>query len=170
LQAPLGFWNHWYGPWCHPEWDRTTYLACFQMILERCGPPDAPLNCGATILHQIAAMGNHVRPEERVAFATAALDADARLDLRDDLLKSTPLGWACHWGREELVRLFLERGADPGEKDAEPWARPLARAEKRGHHSISATLRASTIPVSPEEKLPAQDQHDAEDSQRRKRS
>jgi ankyrin repeat protein len=83
------------------------------MILEKCGPPNTPLNCGATILHQIVVMGDHVRPEERVAFATAALDAGAQTDLRDDLLKSTPLGWACRWGRDDLVRLFLERGADP---------------------------------------------------------
>jgi ankyrin repeat protein len=141
LQAPLGFWNHWIGPWCHHEWDRSTYLTCFQMILEKCAPPNAPLNCGATILHQIVAMGDHVKPGERVAFATAALDAGARMDLRDDLLKSTPLGWACRWGREELVRLFLERGADPEEKDAEPWATPLAWAERKGHHGIAALLQ-----------------------------
>jgi hypothetical protein len=61
-----------------------------EMLLERCGPPNAPLDCGATILHQIVAMGDHVTTEERKAFATAALDADARMDLRDDLLKSTP--------------------------------------------------------------------------------
>jgi len=29
-----------------------------------------------------------------MAFAAAALDAGARMDLRDDLLKSTPLVWA----------------------------------------------------------------------------
>ena len=46
-----------------------------------------------------------VRPEERVAFATAAIDAGARFDIRVDLLKSTPLGWACRWSREELVPL-----------------------------------------------------------------
>lgn len=89
--------------------------------------------------------GDHVTSEERAAFAGAALDAGARLDLRDDLLRSTPLGWACRWGREELVRLFLNRGADPVEADAEPWATPLAWAEKKGHSAIIALLR-STIP------------------------
>jgi ankyrin repeat protein len=143
LLAPLGFWNHWIGPWCHPEWDRTGYLEIFKMILERSGPPNAPLRNGATILHEIVTTGDHVTDEERVAFATAALDAGARLDLRDDILKSTPLGWACRWGREELARLFLARGADPVEQDAEPWARPLAWAEKKGYHAIATILRGS---------------------------
>src|SRR5262249_7065680 len=35
------------------------------------------------------------------------------------------------WGRADLVRLFLERGADPLEKDAEPWATPLVRGRRR---------------------------------------
>ena len=35
----------------------------------------------------------------RVAFATLLLDAGVRLDLRDNLLESTPLGWAYRWGR-----------------------------------------------------------------------
>ena len=87
--------------------------------------------------------------EERVAFAAAALDAGARMDLRDKLLKSTPLGWACRWGHEELVRLFLERGADPIEKDAEQWATPLAWAEKKGHHTIAAMLRQCGDKFSP---------------------
>jgi ankyrin repeat protein len=141
LGAPLGFWNHWIGPWCHHEWDRTTYLTCFKMILERCGPPIGPSRFGTTILHEVVTMGDHVTPEERVAFATAALDAGARMDARDDLLKSTPLGWSCRWGREELVRAFLQRGADPVEADAEPWATPLAWARKKGYADIEATLR-----------------------------
>ena len=71
----------------------------------------------------------------------AGLDAGARMDLRDDLLKSTPLGWACRWGREELVRLLLDRGADPVEADAEPWARPKAWAEKMGHGAVLVALQ-----------------------------
>jgi ankyrin repeat protein len=144
LTAPLGFWNHWIGPWCHPEWDRSTYLTCFKMILERVGPPNRQLRFGATLLHEIVTMDDHVTTDEKVAFATAALDTGARLDQRDNLLKSTPLGWACRWGREEFVRLFLERGADPVESDAEPWATPLAWAEKKGHTAILAMLRQAT--------------------------
>jgi ankyrin repeat protein len=141
LQSPLGFWNHWIGPWCHLEWDRTGYLTCFRMILERCGAPNGRIRLGTTILHGIVTMGDHVAPGERVAFAAAALDAGARMDLRDDLLKSTPLGWACRWGRDELARLFLQRGADPVEADAEPWATPLAWARRMGHAALLALLQ-----------------------------
>jgi hypothetical protein len=65
-----------------------------------------------------------------VQLATILLDAGARLSVRDDPLRSTPLGWACRWGRVEIARLFLARGADPVEADAEPWATPRAWAQK----------------------------------------
>jgi ankyrin repeat protein len=75
-----------------------------------------------------------------VQLATILLDAGARLDVRDDLLKSTPLGWACRWGRVEMVKLFLARGADPVEADAEAWATPRAWAEKMGYPEIVKLL------------------------------
>ncbi len=141
LLAPLGFWNHGGGPWCHHEWDRTGYIEIFRLILERSGPPDAALRNGATILHEIVTAANHVTAAERVRLATGALDAGARLDLRDDLLQSTPLAWACRWGRAELVELYLSRGADPVEREAEAWARPLEWARKKGRTEIVAMLR-----------------------------
>jgi hypothetical protein len=73
--------------------------------------------------------------------AALLLDAGARLDLRDDLLKSSPLGWACRWGRIELVTLFLERGADPNEPAAEPWATQAAGAATMGRTDVLAVLR-----------------------------
>ena len=56
-------------------------------------------------------------------------------------LTCTPLGWACRWGQLPLVKLFLDRGADPIEADAEPWARPIAGAQKKGHTEIERYLR-----------------------------
>lgn len=146
LEQPLRIWNHGSGHWARHEWDRTTYLTCFRLILERSDPNirgrlDGQTPFGLTILHSVAGSREHVTPEERVAFATALLDAGARLDIRDHVLKSTPLGWASRWGRVELVRLLLERGADPAETDAEPWATPLAWARKKGHAAIEADLR-----------------------------
>src|SRR5712692_5128652 len=125
LARSLDFWNH--IPWLYagnPELDRGTYLACFRLVLERCDP-DVIGGFGRTVLHEVAAMGDHVTEEEAAAFGRALLDAGARTDVRDETLKSTPLGWACRWGRLELVKLLLARGADPIEPEAEPWATPL---------------------------------------------
>jgi hypothetical protein len=48
---------------------------------------------------------------------------------------------ACRYGRVELVELYLERGADPVESDAEPWATPTAWAAKMGHDNVLKVLR-----------------------------
>ena len=74
-------------------------------------------------------------------YAEMLLDAGARSDIRDDLLKSTALGWACRWGRVHFVKLLLERGADPVETDAEPWATPRAWAQKMKHDKVLEMLR-----------------------------
>jgi hypothetical protein len=37
--------------------------------------------------------------------------------------------------------LFIERGADPFEADAEEWARPITWAAKMGHVKIEDYLR-----------------------------
>ena len=96
---------------------------------------------GQSVLHFDAAHHGQVGDEDRARFASMLLDAGARMDLRDDLLKSTPLGWACRWGRVALAKLLLDRGADPIELDAEPWARPLSWAEKMGHTDIREMLQ-----------------------------
>jgi ankyrin repeat protein len=146
LEQPLRIWNHGSQFWANNEWDRSTYLTCFRLVLACC---DANIRgrlndghpFGLTILHSVAGSREHVTADERVAFATMLLDAGARLDVRDHVLNSTPLAWACRWGRVELVTLYLERGADPVEPDAEAWATPLAWARKRGHSEIEEHLR-----------------------------
>jgi ankyrin repeat protein len=146
LRAPLAFWNH--IPWIESEkwpFERSTYLTCFRMILERCHT-NLGGSYGRTILHDVVAMGRRegvrdwITEDEVAAFATVLLDAGARLDVRDDLLRSTPLGWACRWGRLKVVKLMLERGADPVETEAEPWARPKAWARKIGREDIETML------------------------------
>ncbi len=145
LEQPLRVWNHGDGHWANPEWDRGTYLECFRLLLSRCDPnirgrEQDHGQFGLTILHSLAGSRDHVTAAERMAFATMLLDAGARLDVRDNLLKGTPLGWACRWSRMELVELLLERGADPVEPDAEPWATPRAWAQKMGHDRVLALL------------------------------
>jgi ankyrin repeat protein len=125
--------------------ERNAMLECFRLLLERADPSahgDRSRGWvgGRTLLHDLAGDRHETLPEDRITIATMLLDAGARLDIRDDLLQSTPLGWACRWGREELVRLFLERGADPVEADAEPWATPIAWARKYRHGTIVRLL------------------------------
>jgi ankyrin repeat protein len=86
-------------------------------------------------------LGGEETAKQSPALAAILLDAGARIDERDDILKSTPLGWACRWGRVPLVKLLLDRGANPIEADAEPWATPRAWAEKMGHAGVLALLR-----------------------------
>ena len=113
-------------------------LACLRAVLDRCDP-NVRGPFGRTILHDVAA--DWCSSEDRTGPATMLLNAGAKLDARDDLLKSTPLGWACRWGCVELVKLYLSRGADAIEVDAEPWARPRAWAEKMKRAEVLAVLR-----------------------------
>jgi hypothetical protein len=120
-----------------------------QLVLDHGVAPDVPFDGGYTLLHHLATpvagrRGAFVPTEEQhLLRAAMLLDAGASLTRRDSLLKSTPLGWACRWGKIELARLYLKRGADAVESDAEPWATPMARATKRGHHEIVQLLRSA---------------------------
>lgn len=141
LTEPLYFWHH--IPWLYagnPEFDRATYLQCFRLILDRCDPNLAG-GFATTALHEVAAMPKHVLDEEAAPFASALLDAGARTTARDHLLQSTPLGWACRWGRASVAKALLEHGVDPVESHAEPWARPMAWADKMGHAHLVALLQ-----------------------------
>lgn len=125
--------------------DHQMYLACFRQVLKRSGPNITHPTVRRTILHDVAALDETVTAEEALDFAILLLDAGARLDVRDNLLLSTPLGWACRWGRVELVKLFLERGADPMESTAEPWATPRAWAQKMGHTAVLDFLQTREL-------------------------
>jgi ankyrin repeat protein len=64
-------------------------------------------------------MGDPITEDETGTFAEALLNAGAKVGGRDDLLKSTALGWACRWGHVTVARLMFEYGADPVEGDAD---------------------------------------------------
>jgi ankyrin repeat protein len=135
-----------------PWWNRVLMSANLpeglKLVLDHGVDPDVTFEGGYTMLHHLATpvagrRGSFVPTEEQhLQRATMLLDAGASLKIRDSLLQSTPLGWACRWGKPELVRLYLKRGADAVESDAEPWATPLAWATKRGHHEIVELLRS----------------------------
>ncbi len=135
-------------PWWNHVLTSATLPEGLKLILDHGVDPDVPFEGGYTVLHHLATpaagrRGSFVPTEEqRLLRATMLLDAGASLTIRDSLLKSTPLGWACRWGRIELVRLYLKRGADAVESDAEPWATPLAWATKHGHQAVIELLRS----------------------------
>jgi hypothetical protein len=143
LEDPRWFWMLWRPVPGHEDYNgqqRAECCECFRLILARCGPPHRATGHGQTMLHEAVSRDHGVG----VQLATILLDAGARLDVRDDLLESTPLGWACRWGRVEMVKLFLARSADPVEADAAPWATPGAWAEKMQRHEIVELLRSTT--------------------------
>ncbi len=135
LEQPLRLWR------TNPhrkfrEFDRTVYPEIFRMILDHGVSPNLVGRFGYRLAHHLAACGivwgEPIMTEpERITFATVLLDHGADLNVIDELLQSTPLGWAVRWGKYDLARLYLERGADPKLAGAE-WATPLAWAEKKG--------------------------------------
>lgn len=132
MEQPIRMWS-----------DGGAQFECLKLILERCDPNILGRSgdgFNLTILHSVAGARPHVTGEQRLAFAIALLDAGARTDLRDGLLESTPLGWACRWGQAELAKLLLERGADPVEAGAELWATPKAWAGKMKHDHVLKVL------------------------------
>lgn len=138
---PRWFWMLWRPIPGHDDYDarqQAECCECFRLILARCGPHHRASDYGQTMLHEAVSRDHGVG----VQLATILLDAGARLDVRDTLLQSTPLGWACRWGRVGMVKLFLARGADPVEAGAEPWATPRAWAEKMHHPEIVELLAA----------------------------
>jgi ankyrin repeat protein len=127
------------GLYLRQESDRPRHLEAFRLVLDRCDP-NVSSRRGTTLVHEVAASRGGLTAGDRIAYTRLLLDRGARLDIRDDLLQSTPLGWACRWGRPEMVKLLLERGADPIEASTEPWATPAAWARRTGNTGIEALL------------------------------
>lgn len=88
-----------------------------------------------TLLHHMAWEGD-------VPKTKLLLSYGANINLVDDEFRSTPLGLAAKAGRVEIVKLLLERGADPNEAGA-PWATPLAWARRKENTEIQAELRSA---------------------------
>jgi ankyrin repeat protein len=110
------------------------------VLLDHGVDPNVP-RFGQTALHFAAAYHGPVGDADRARFASMLLDHGARLDVRDDLLKSTPLGWACRWGRTKLAERLIACGAPVDEPGAESWATPKAWAKKMKHEELLAILQ-----------------------------
>ncbi len=116
------------------------YFSSLQILLRHGIDPNVTRR-GHSVLHFTAARLSDIQESDRARFGEILLQHGARADLRDDLLKSTPLGWACRWGRMELVQVLIAHGASIEEPDAEPWATPKAWAAKGKHDAILALLQ-----------------------------
>ena len=92
-----------------------------------------------TPLHDLSAGIRHV--EDAPELIQLFIDHGADIDAIDEEDRSTPLGIAAREGLTEFVDLLLANGADPNAAGAS-WAAPRAWAERRGHESIAAKLRA----------------------------
>ena len=144
LIQPIGIWP------CGPhrkyrDFDRSVFPEILRMFLDHGVDPNVKGRRDTSLPHYIAATGKvwgqpNLKEDERIEFAHLFLEYGASLDGRDTLLHSTPLAWAARWGRNELVDLFLQHGADP-QPDGEPWTTPLAWAERYGHAGIADRLR-----------------------------
>ncbi|MEM6333251.1 MAG: ankyrin repeat domain-containing protein [Planctomycetota bacterium] len=150
----------WHGLLCQPmriagpnehvrptEYRDEHRFAIMQMLLDAGGSPNATGRFGLTLLDFVATIGKRPGIEDypdapRNRFAKLLLDAGADPSLRDELLCSTALGWACRYGCTALTRLYLEQGVPVDEPDTPPWARPIAWAERMGHAEIADLLRS----------------------------
>ncbi len=121
------------------------FFAAMAVLLRRGIDVNAATRFGQTALHYAAARDT-LSEGARTRFVTMLLDFGARFDLRDDLLGSTALGWACRWGRREMVEVLIARGAPVVEAGAQEWATPLAWAGKMGHSEIGARLASLASP------------------------
>ena len=143
LGEAMGLWR--LGPFRkHRDFPVRNYLEIFEMLLVAGADPNQPLRFGYRILHDVVTTGvmwgESVMSETvRCRFAELLIDHGAELDVVDDLLQATPLGWAVRWGKTRLAKLLLDRGADLNLAGA-PWATPLAWAEKKNRRTLAKLL------------------------------
>jgi ankyrin repeat protein len=137
MQGPVDF----VRPADYQDSNRFTIM---RMMLEASGQANARGRLGLTSLHFVAARsgdrGHQLDPEKRNRFAKLLLENGADPALRDEMLCASALGWACRYGRLELVRLLLAHGVPVEEPDTPTWAQPRAHATRHGFTEILTLL------------------------------
>lgn len=124
------------------KWGARYYFKHYQVavfLMENGMNPDHMNWRRFTLLHDMAFTGD-------VRKARLLLDHNADINAIDEEYQSTPLGYAAHWGKRDMVALLLERGADPNKSGA-PWSTPLAWARKKRHVEIESDLRRAEVHV-----------------------
>ena len=124
-------------------WWRAEKVETLEVLLSgKSNNPNSVGRFGEVALHDLAK--TKLEPEEkRLQFLELMLDAGAEFTTRDIFFESTPLGWACRYGRLEMVKRLVEAGAPVNEPDAPAWATPLHWAETRGHQEVAEFLRSN---------------------------
>ena len=113
----------------------------------------------STLLHWIG--GSYLEREEEwsnseavmIEMAEVLLDYKADVNVQDEELCSTPLGWHVRAGHKEVVAFLLEHGACVNIPDTPKWAAPLRWAERRGHMEIAEMLRQAGAGSQEQERL-----------------
>ena len=124
-----------------------------RLLLENGADPNATDAKHMTPLHRLAGETSSWSDEEKVPFASLLLDHGAGLEVRDDELRSTPLGHACRYGLVRLSEVLLERGASVEPAKGADWTAPLVWARQHGHQNVVQLLeKQPRHPPRPEEK------------------
>jgi hypothetical protein len=120
------------------KWGRFYYFVHDDIaayLLERGMSPTHMSWHRVTLLHDMAQSGD-------ITKARLLIDHGADIEAIDDEYRSTPLGMAARWGRKDMARVLLERGADPNGAGA-AWSTPLTWARRKGHAALAADLIAA---------------------------
>ena len=158
---------------CEPDFDADYWFECLRwglqsgagetvrMILDYGVDVNVRGPENSTLLHWIG--GSYLEREEvwnnseavMIEMAEVLLDYKADLNVQDDELCSTSLGWHVRAGHKDVVAFLLEHGASANLPDTPKWAAPLSWAEKRGHMEIAEMLRQAGARSQEQERLSA---------------
>ena len=116
-------------------------IEMFKMLLASGMDPNLPNWQRQTLLHDVCGGGGRGQVEKQLAFARILLDAGANISAKEEVYRSTPLGFAARNNMPDMVEFLLSRGAPYNLPDDEPWSTPLAWSERRGHVEIAQILR-----------------------------
>jgi ankyrin repeat protein len=117
------------------KWARAYYFKHYfiaEVLLDHGMNPNHMTWHRTTLLHEIVWEGD-------IRKARLLIEHGADINAVDEEFRSTPLGVAARWGRDDMARLLLDRGADPNRSGAS-WATPLAWARKKGYSTMAREL------------------------------
>ena len=112
--------------WNVGEVRHDSHFQCFERLLQH---GVEGLN-DSNIFLPIHALAKMEDQSSAIRYAEILLKYGQELNVLDEHFKSTPLGWAARLGRIKLAEFFLKRDVDLT-LAGEPWATPLAWAEKK---------------------------------------